>query len=496
MPDKQHNFLVSLIRTFYAISFLLLILILPQISHGQVTNRPNVVDATGKEWMQITSSPRTSWNVIAQFCPQDGVTPCTGGGINDWVWATDTQVLQLMSQYEPALLTVRAVSGQGAFFSAENFLAGTAFQPTFSFCGTYACGASLSGVTASKDSSGFPIQGFASHDNTNVSIDGNIGVGPLATADETSGYRGTWLWRATGPGALAYDDNGQVANPSGGTAVVNVLANDWIAGVRATTSNVFMLQVSSTNAGVTLDTFDGSVDVSNGVPSGSYTLNYQICSSSNASNCDGAKVTVFVGQYLVDAINDAGSASPSTGGTAVANVLANDRLSTTVQATTANVVMSTVSAPSGISLNATSGSVNVAAGTAFGSYVLVYKICDKTNLANCDQANVSVTVQSYSIDAVNDYVRASSKVGSSPLNVLTNDTFNGTAATTAKVSITQVSAPIAGITLNTSTGLVSIATKTSSGIYNMTYKICEINAPTNCDTAIATIELSGSGKGN
>jgi hypothetical protein len=476
-------------KMFFGSFILLAFLMLTFSDKLQAQIRPNVNDGQGKEWLQITSSPRTSWNTIAQYCPQDGVTPCTGGGMNDWVWATDTQVLQLMSQYEPALLTVRAVGGPGAFFSAENFLAGTAFQPTFSFCGTYACGASLSGITASKDSSGFPIQGFASHDNTNVSIDGNIGVGPLATADETSGYRGTWLWRATGPGAFAYDDAGQVANPSGGTAVANVLVNDWIAGVRATTANVFMSQVSTTNAGVTLDTFDGSVDVSNGVPSGAYTLNYQICSSSNASNCDGAKVTVTVGQYIIDAVNDAGSASPSTGGIAVTNVLMNDRLSG-VQATTANVLMSIVSAPSGISLN-TAGSVNVAAGTALGDYVLVYRICDRTNLANCDTASVAISLRNYTIDAVNDYVRASSKVGSSPINVLTNDTFNGTAATTAKVSITQLSAPIAGITLNTSTGLVSVATKTSSGTYNLTYKICEVNAPTNCDSAIATIELSG-----
>jgi hypothetical protein len=485
-PDLQ-TFLCRKILFGTFLLFAFLMLTFPDKLHAQI--RPNVNDGNGKEWMQITSSPRTSWNTVAQFCPQDGVTPCTGGGMTDWVWATDTQVLRLMSQYEPALLTVRAVGGQGAFFSAENFLSGTSFQPTFSFCGTYSCGASLSGLTATKDDVGQPYQGFAGHGSTNVSIDGNIGVGPASGVDDVDYYRGTWLWRATGPGVFAYDDAGQVANPSGGTAVANVLANDWIAGVRATTSNVFMSQVSSTNPGVNLDTVDGSVDVSNATPAGIYTLNYQICDSTNASNCDGAKVTVSVGQYVIDAVNDAGWASPSTGGTAVANVLVNDRVST-FQATTANVNISLVSATSGISLTA-AGAVNVAAGAALGDSALVYRICDKLNSANCDQATVTVSVRNYTIDAVNDYVRASSKVGSSPINVLTNDTFNGTAATTAKVRITQVSAPITGITLNTSTGLISVAARTSSGTYNLTYKICEINAPANCDTAIATLELSG-----
>jgi hypothetical protein len=467
-----------------------LLLTFPNILQSQI--RPNVNDGNGKEWMQITSSPRTSWNTVAQFCPQDGATPCTGGGMTDWVWATDTQVLQLMSQYEPTLLTVRAIDGQAAFFSASNFLASNAFQPTISFCGTYSCGASLSGLTATKDIAGNPVQGFAGHGSTNVSIDGGIGVGPSSNATDIDSYRGTWLWRATGPGVFAYDDAGQVANPNGGTAVANVLANDWIAGVRATTSNVFLSEVSTTNAGLKLDVTDGSIDVLSGTPSGSYALNYQICDSTNPSNCDGANVTVTVGQYIIDAINDAGSASPSTGGTAVTNVLVNDRVSS-LQANASNVVISTVSAPSGISLNATTGTVTVTAGTALGNYSLVYRICDRTNLANCDQATVLVTVVNYSIDAVNDYVRASSKVASTPINLITNDRFNGATATTANVIITQVSAPIRGITLNTSTGWISVAAKTSSGTYNITYKICEINAPTNCDTAIATVELSGRG---
>ncbi len=471
---------------------LLVFAVLLLTGNVQAQVRPNVNDGHNKEWMQITASPRSSWNTIAQYCPQDGVTPCTGGGMTGWVWGTDLQVLQLMSYYEPALVNVRAVGGMAAFFSAENFLSGASFQPTFSFCGTYSCGASLSGLTSTRDELGRPYQGFASHGSTPVSIDGNIGVGPAASVDEIDYYRGTWLWRPIGPGVVAYDDAGQVANPSGGTAVVNVLANDWIASVRATTSNVFMSQVSSTSGGVNLDTVDGSVDVSAGTSPGTYSLIYQICDSTNASNCNTATVTVLVGQYVVDAVNDAGSASPSTGGIAVANVLVNDRVSG-LQATQANVSLSLVSTTSGISLNTGTGAVNVAAGTALGDHALAYRICDRTNLSNCDTATVLVSVRNYTIDAVNDYVRASSKTASTPLNVLTNDTFNGLAATPAKVSITQVSAPITGITLNTSTGWISVKAKTSSGTYYMTYKICEINAPTNCDTAVATIELSGRG---
>jgi hypothetical protein len=440
-----------------------------------------------------------TWNAAAQACPQDGVTPCVGvvagRNVGDWVWATDTQVLQLFSYYEPAMETNRSVGGMQYFFTAQTFL--SAFQPTFSFCGTYQCGGYGAGWTATRDAANLPIFGAVSWGNTNVSISGSFGVGPATSADEADNFRGLWLWRATGPGVFAYDDGGNVASPAGGTAVANVLANDWIAGVRATTANVMISQESSSHEGLTLDAGDGSVDAAAATPAGTYTLIYRICDITNASNCDNATVTVVVNPYVVDAVNDSGWASPSTGGTAVANVLANDRMSET-QATNANVSLSLVSvtpASTVISLDLSDGSVDVAAGTAIGTYALVYRICDSTNLANCDQATATITVRNYVIDAVNDYVRASSKSGGVVIaSVLANDTFNGARATTATVQLSQVSAPIPGITLNLSTGAVSVAPKTSSGTYNLVYRICEIAAPTNCDNATATIELSGRGR--
>lgn len=120
------------------------------------------------------------------------------------------------------------------------------------------------------------------------------------------------------------------------------------------------------------------------------------------------------------------------------------------------------------------------------------RICDRTNAANCDQATASILVRNYVIDAVDDSVRASSKTGGVVIaNVLTNDTLNAVQATTATVRLAQISPPIAGITLNPSSGAVSIAPKTASGIYSLVYGICEIAAPTNCDSATVTIDLSG-----
>ena len=238
---------------------------------------------------------------------------------------------------------------------------------------------------------------------------------------------------------------------------------------------------------------DGSVSVNSGTPAALYTLVYKICSITDAAFCDDATVGVLVNPYTIDAVDDYGLISPSSPGSAIPNVLSNDTY-TRRAANLSNVTLSLVSITpnnGGVTLNLAGGSVDVARGAAVGNYAVVYRICTIVVPTLCDQATATVTVQKYVIDAVDDYVRASSKVANSPINVLTNDRFNGGVATTAKVKLSLVSVSVSGITLNTATGLVSIAAKTQSGFQTMVYKICEINDPTNCDTATATIDLSG-----
>ena len=207
-----------------------------------------------------------SWTQLAAVCPQDGATPCQGtvGGrdVTDWVWATDAQVVALFSYYEPDILTSPSVSGFPYFFTASAFLG--AFQPTQSVFLTYFFSEFAGGWTASQDSTGLPIAGGVGAGGTLVSVSGAFSVTPVTNADESIAARGVFLWRATGLGSdavYAYGDAGQVASPAGGTAVANVLANDWVAGAPATSTNAVLSQEWSSAAGVSLDTADGSVDV-------------------------------------------------------------------------------------------------------------------------------------------------------------------------------------------------------------------------------------------
>lgn len=353
-----------------------------------------VDDGDGKAWRQLTETTGLSWTQVAQVCPRDGATPCSGiiGGrdLRGWIWATSEQVTTLLAHYEPAILTSSIVSGPQVFFTAENFF--SAFRPTFSFALTYQAGQNASGWTASTDTSGAPIAAGVGNGHNSVSISGSFSVTPVAGPDETSPSRGVFLWHAAGSGVIDAVNDAGSTNTGGGIAVANVLANDSFAGGPASLAQLTLTQLSSSDPGVTLDLTDGSVDVAPGLSTGVKQLEYSICESAAPTNCDHATATVTVVPFVIDAVNDAGSVTYTAGGTAVANVLANDRFNG-AQATTENVVLSLVSSTNnGVTLDTTDGSVDVVAGTPGGKHTLVYRICEPASPTNCDEATVTVTV--------------------------------------------------------------------------------------------------------
>ncbi len=134
--------------------------------------------------------------------------------------------------------------------------------------------------------------------------------------------------------------------------------------------------------------------------------------------------------------------------------------------------------------------VVVAAGTAAGTYTLTYQICEVLNPLNCDQAIVTVTVTSASIIANDDNGAAVNGYtgGTSFTNVLVNDELNGMAVNPAEVILTFVSSTHAGVTLSGAD--VVVAAGTAAGTYTLTYQICEVLNPLNCDQAIVTVTVT------
>lgn len=90
--------------------------------------------------------------------------------------------------------------------------------------------------------------------------------------------------------------NNDAYNVATGTAsTVSVLNNDTVNGVApATLTDVVLSQVSTTNAGVTLNPATGLISVAPGTPPGVYNVTYQICDQTFTSNCKTAVATVTV----------------------------------------------------------------------------------------------------------------------------------------------------------------------------------------------------------
>ena len=143
--------------------------------------------------------------------------------------------------------------------------------------------------------------------------------------------------------------------------------------------------------------------------------------------------------------------------------------------TTSNAAIATV--------NATGLVTGIAAGTATITYTV-------TGIGGCANATATrtVTICTTPIDAVADDYSATlvngTEGGTLP-SVLTNDTLNGQPVKPTDVTLTGVTVPT-GMTLNPD-GTITIAPGTTPGTYPLTYTICEILNPTNCNTVTSTI---------
>lgn len=279
----------------------------------------------------------------------------------------------------------------------------------------------------------------------------------------------------------AIDDLLGPISGAGGGAAGNVLGNDHINGAPASTANALLAPVSS--GPISIDA-SGTVSVAAATPAGTYSAAYTLCEALNPTHCDSASVQVRVTTLIAN--DDAlGPVTGSLGGVA-GNVLTNDRLDDLPVSAAAIVLTGNASAPLSLSAD---GTVNVAPGTAPGSYTASYQICQNALPSLCDSATVSVNVvASAALDAVDDLFgpvdggSGSANAG----NVLGNDRLQGAAIAPATVSlVSSASAPLAVA----SDGTVSVAAGAAAGLYSASYTICELANPGNCDSATVSVRV-------
>ena len=291
----------------------------------------------------------------------------------------------------------------------------------------------------------------------------------------------------------------------GPRAVVTITVDDTTTPTLTTPAP---LVVDCRNAAASITTWLNSATATDSCATANVTNNYNAVKPADLCNNSGVVTVTFTATDLfgktvtqtstitlvhIEANTDTFTITNGTnGGTTTLTIFDNDKVGTQT-ATPVTVSMTVVTpatggAGSGIPTLNSNGTITVPAGTASGTYTIVYKIC--TNVATltiCDTATTTIVVGAPEIKANADtFTITNGANGGTTSSVLTNDSLNGQLnPSTTSVTLTWNTVP-AGIQTNTD-GTLTVPAGTASGTYTVTYTICEVLNPGNCSTATTTI---------
>ena len=281
-----------------------------------------------------------------------------------------------------------------------------------------------------------------------------------------------------------------ISNGANGGTTSSVLENDRYNGTINLVGNASVtLTWTNVPAGVQTHT-DGTITIPAGTRSGTYEVGYQLCENLNGSNCSVATATIVVGQATLTAAADTFTVTNGTNGGTTSSVLENDRYNGTINLVgNASVTLTWTNVPAGVQTH-TDGTITIPAGTRSGTYEVGYKLCENLNGSNCSVATATIVVGQALIEAVdNDFAVANGSVATTTGSVLDNDKYNGIIGLSGNTSITFAWDTVPTDIQTHTNGTITIPAGTPSGIYTLTYHICEVLNSNNCSSATVTVAV-------
>nr|MBI1232072.1 DUF11 domain-containing protein [Cytophagales bacterium] len=285
----------------------------------------------------------------------------------------------------------------------------------------------------------------------------------------------------------AFDDNVTLDDSFGKVNAVNVIDNDQLNLLPTTLAELILTEVTNDTNGILTLNADGSVDVSAGVPSGTYTLVYQICDRANPGRCDQATVTVFVGETVITAVDDNFGVINTLRPGQVGNVLDNDLLNNTpVDRARVEVVLTDNAGITGVTLSA-DGVFSLPAGLPAGAYTFQYDLIETINPTNRDQGTITLELVNPEISAEDDQVTTNQNRAVN-IAVLVNDDIEVGSLDPATLTVSE--SPTNGSVVVNADGTITYTpSENYTGNDQFTYQICDGTDGLVCDTAVVTITV-------
>ena len=257
----------------------------------------------------------------------------------------------------------------------------------------------------------------------------------------------------------------------------------------------------------------GKIKIPQGTPAGNYEIKYEVCDNAtgDAQSCQIATAKIKVSAKPIVANNDTDNDSVEYNANATQNVkksgtdlnvLANDKLGTTIGLNNSLVTIETTQSVTDIEIKA-DGKVEVKAGKDAGVYELKYKIkevADPANESYEGTVKVVVTNKVVSNDATYTGKPATGTTPREIGNVLDNVRINGATTNPAPNDVTvSVVTPATGttvpslITTGTDAGKIVVPQETPAGDYTIVYKVCDnaTGAAQTCKQNTATVKVTG-----
>ena len=276
--------------------------------------------------------------------------------------------------------------------------------------------------------------------------------------------------------AIPDDFSSAPLNPLVGGETASVLLNDTLDTATPPAPGDVLLTLQAAPAGYAIQA-DGRIRVAAGVAAGARVLDYQLCEAAAPGNCRTSTARVVVAPVGTDDAFSTPAGQPVSG-----TVAGNDN----APGTALFSLVGGIPAPTGLVFDA-SGSFSYTPVTGFsGVQTFGYQVClPAPDAGVCAVATATLNVTRGTLVANDDAFPSPLAAGERTASVLDNDRLDTRVPQPAQVQVSLVGAP-AGFSVDPD-GTLGVAPGTLAGAVTLTYELCEVAVPDNCDTA--TVQL-------